>query len=151
MAPLLSESLVFFPSDYTDKESLLTYLSEQLQAQGVVSADYLATVLAREAVYPTGLQTNAQIGCALPHGEMETVKRPGIALAILKEPVIFGQMANSEIDVAVSLVFLLAINDGQQQVATLQQLMKLLQSDTQLHLLKNAQSTAEVMQLFASF
>ncbi len=88
-------------------------LGQRMVERGYVTAEYPPAVVAREAVFPTGLPTEP-IGVAIPHADPEGVLVPSIAVGRTAAPVVFGEMGSEERTVAVRLVFLLALTSKQQ-------------------------------------
>ena len=112
---VFSNDLIFVdpPVDKNDKQSVITFLCGELNKQGYVNGKYLEEVLKREEIHPTGLPT-LPYGSAVPHANPIGVKKTGIALAILKEPVFFQAMDNPKNEIDVRLVFLMTFMDGNQ-------------------------------------
>jgi PTS system galactitol-specific IIA component len=112
--------------DAADKREVIYSLVERLAQNGCVAMEYADDVYAREERYPTGLPTEG-IRVAIPHGfSADCVKNPGVGMATLTHPVSFFNMADREEELPVSLVFLLANTDADEQVEDLRKLMGIL-------------------------
>ena len=108
-------------------EEVISLLAARLQAQGAVEDSYGPAVLAREAVMPTGLPLGA-INVAVPHTDAHHVRRPAVALAVLRQPVPFGNMEEPDEQLPVQIVLALALNDKHAQIEALQRVAGLVQA-----------------------
>ena len=93
---------------------------------------------------PTGLPLGYALNVAIPHTDPEHVLKPGIALAVLEQPVNFANMEDPDEAVPVGFVFLLAINDKDKQIDMLQEIMDTIQSEAALASLRNAKTTEDI-------
>lgn len=116
---------IFIKLDVADKKNVLEKLGNTLCDKGYVNEEYTQAVISREESFPTGLNVQGKVKVAIPHAESKFVNCPQIAFASLKKPVYFSSMENSEEQVGVKLVFMLAIKDPDRHVAVLQKLMEL--------------------------
>lgn len=123
----ISKDLMFLNVEINEQKELLKYMAKRLNDFGNVNEIFIKEVVKREKEFPTGLQIE-DIGVAIPHSDIEYVNNPSIALAILKEPVEFYSMEDSEKLIPVNAVFMLAINDGDKQLKLLQEITSLIQS-----------------------
>ncbi|MDO4287624.1 MAG: PTS sugar transporter subunit IIA [Eubacterium sp.] len=114
-----------------------------------IDQTYLKAVLEREAAFPTGLPT--AVGVAIPHAAPEGVFSEAVSMVTLKAPVSFQAMGAPEEQVPVSIVFLLAIKDGEAQLETLQQLVAIIQDEMVLHKIMHAKTPEKVYNLFKEF
>jgi PTS system galactitol-specific IIA component len=117
-----------------------------LYENGFVKESYLEAIKKREKNFPTGLQLN-RYNVAIPHTDPEHVVKPAIAIATLKNPVIFKNMANPLEDVEVSLVFMIALNESHSQVEMLQQLIQLIQNDVLLEKIIREDGGDEIIEI----
>lgn len=138
--------IAFIKSTAKTKEEVIKQLAEELYEKGYVTEDFAEGVLAREKVYPTGLEFES-LGVAIPHTDADKVKSPQIAFAVMETPVIFQNMADIEKEVKASLVFLLAIKKSDEQVLMLQKLVEILQNKEFLHRLQTASGKEEFIEL----
>ncbi len=119
---LLDEELILLDYTADDKERLLAQLAAVLHSRGYVKESYGPAVIEREAVFPTGLKTLG-VEVAVPHTDPRHVKQAAILVARLAAPVTFKEMGNSGREVAVKLVFMLAVTDPKEHLTTLSKLM----------------------------
>lgn len=123
---LVNPDLIKLNLEVADKEEVLDVLAKTLISNGYAKESFLEAVKEREKVFPTGLPTEG-IGVAIPHADSKHILKPGIAIAILKNPVKFNVMGSPEEEVDVRIVFMLAILDPNMQLGLLQDLMSICQ------------------------
>ncbi len=104
----------------------ITALAELLRDQGYVRDTFPSAVLEREKSFATGLPTPG-IQVAIPHADVEHVLRPALAVAVLDEPVEFGEMGNPGATVKVSIVCMLAVAQSEALVSLLKSLVGMFQ------------------------
>ncbi len=131
----VSPELVFTSLKAATDQECLEVMAGRLVELGYAKPSFPGAVVAREKVYPTGLPT-AGAGVAIPHADAEHVIRPGLAIGVLAETVLFGLMAGEGERVPVDLVFMLAINDPARQVEVLEAVSNLVQDSDALARLK---------------
>ena len=120
----------------SSKEEALTYLSDKLIEKGIVKESYKEAILNREKVFPTGLQFE-KYGIAIPHTDVEHVKKEQIAVMTLENPVSFYQMGTNDVEVSVKVIFMLALKEAHSQLTILQQLIEILQDKEIMEKLMN--------------
>lgn len=122
-----------------NSEEVIHFIAQPLIEQGYVGEDYPMKVIQREKKYPTGLMTRGAI-IAMPHTFAEDVTSNHIAIGVLKKPVMFYNMENTEQALPVQIVFMLAIGNVNDHLGMLQILMQMFKEEA---LLKNiAQETS---------
>ncbi|SHE64394.1 PTS system IIA component, Gat family [Seinonella peptonophila] len=143
---LLRPTTVFLDLKPESKIDLLTFLSGQLQNQDIVYPSYANAVIAREKIYPTGLQTSV-CGVAIPHTDPEHVKMEAVSFASLSKPVTFQMMGMNDQQVEVNLIFMLAMKEPHGQLEMLQELTGLFQNPDRLMELTRASSVEQIFQI----
>jgi activator of the mannose operon, transcriptional antiterminator len=96
----LESDLVFVHYDGNHRYKVIEMLSNALYEKGFVKKEYVHNALIRERTSSTAIGS----GIAIPHGNPNLILKPGIAVAVLKEPIEWG-------DEQVNLVFLLALGN----------------------------------------
>lgn len=144
---VIDPETVILGADVQTAEEIIRLLAARLEARGYVRASYADAVVRREQTLPTGLPLGREDNIAIPHTDAEHVLKPAVALATLAKPVMFANMEEPEEMVPVGTVFLLAINDKDRQIDTLQQIMETIQSPEILDGLKNAATFDDVRAL----
>lgn len=145
---LFDQKIIILDEELPSATLALTRLADSLQAAGQVNDQFKAALLTRERQFPTGLQTKT-LGVALPHAAPEFVEHEQLGLLRLKRPVIFRQMGDNA-EVAVQLVFILALKEPQQQLAMLQALMQLFQNEAAVQKLMTLTDQNDIITLLAS-
>lgn len=134
-----------FILDGVCKEDILLHLAKELQGYGLVGEEYGAAVLEREKEFPTGLPTEP-ICVAIPHSDKQYVLRSGVAIAKLKNPVVFKNMGAPEEDLEVKLIFLLAVPRDEEKVPMIQSVVELVQDQEVLIRLLQAETEKELVE-----
>ncbi|WP_449622493.1 BglG family transcription antiterminator [Robertmurraya sp. Marseille-Q9965] len=96
----LQEDLILIKKEMTNQDEIMEELSQLLHEKGYVNTEYLEDAKEREILASTAI--GAEI--AIPHGHPKNVLKQGVALAILKHPVLWKNQF-------VSIVCMLAIKD----------------------------------------
>lgn len=123
----VDKKVVFINLEDTGKIEVLKKMADRLCKEGYVKESYIQGILKREKIFPTGLQAEG-CGVAIPHTDVEHVNSPMIAVATLKNTVEFNMMGGERDDkVDVKIIFMLAMKDGNAQLALLQKLMEIIQ------------------------
>ena len=117
-----------------------------LQDQGYVHDSFIDAVLEREKIFATGLPT-PEIQVAIPHADVEHVKRSAIAVGILADPVTFGEMGSQDGTVDVQIACCLAVKESESLVSLLQNLVGIFQDTDFLHQLLEQDNPEEVAEL----
>jgi PTS system galactitol-specific IIA component len=109
-----------------DSAEVIRILGGLLYEHGLVHDTFIEAVLEREKVFATGLPT-PEIQVAIPHADVEHVKRSAIAVGVLADPVSFGEMGNPDGTVNVQIVCCLAVKESESLVSLLQNLVGVFQ------------------------
>lgn len=96
----LKPELIFVQHEGIHRFKVIEELSMALSKNGYVEENYAHTALIRERASSTAIGS----GISIPHGDPNLITKSAIALAIMKEPLPWG-------DEKVSLVFLLAVKN----------------------------------------
>lgn len=142
---LLSDQLILLDYKASDRESLLQSLSEVLQSKGYVKQSFAQAIIAREAQFPTGLNTPG-VHLAMPHTDPRHVNRPAILVARLQAPVRFKEMGGSGKDVDAGLIFMLAVTDPKSHLETLRKLMAIFSDQETLLEVYHASTKREILE-----
>lgn len=145
---LLRRELVNVKLEASSKEDLLRKLANEFLDEGLVKPSFPQAILDREAVYPTGLPAVA-FDIAIPHCAASNVNETSMAVATLAHPVEFQQMGSAEITLHPEVVFMLAIQDPDKQLETLQKIMAVIQDRELLENIRSAKNADELYGLLA--
>ena len=130
-----------------DSSAVIQALGNMLHDQGYVHDTFIDAVIEREKTFATGLPT-PEIQVAIPHADVEHVKRAAIAVGVLKSPVAFGEMGNPDGKVEVRIVCCLAVKESDSLVLLLQNLVGIFQDTEFLRQLLAQDSVKDVATLF---
>lgn len=142
----ITKELIILNLDANNAEEALLKIGNNLQSNGFVKESYVNAVIEREKTNPTGLQSSS-IGVSLPHTDAEHVKEESLSVAVLNEPIEFVHMGSEDKKVKVSIVFMLAIKDPENQLKLLQKLMSFFQKEELLEKINNSQSKDEIIKI----
>ena len=84
---------------------------------------------------------------AVPHTDTIHVNKPAVAIATLKDPVIFNGMGAPETEVSVDIVLMLAIHDPKQVVNVLRKVIFVIEDDEALKKLQAANTKKEIKEI----
>jgi PTS system galactitol-specific IIA component len=146
----LREELVLAPLQAKTAAEAISQLGARLQAGGFVKDSWTQASLEREKTFATGLPT-PEIGVAIPHTDVEHVLKPAIAVGVLAEPVLFGEMGAPERLVSVKLVCALAVAQSERLVTLLQQLVGMFQTPGALRQIVNGPNAQEIIRVFENY
>jgi PTS system galactitol-specific IIA component len=130
-----------------NSEAIIRLLGGKLHALGLVKDGFIEATLQREADMPTGLPLGGEFNAALPHVDIEYVNQSALALATLKQPVIFRNMVDFDEEVPVRLVIMLALDKPKSQIEMLQEVSRIFQDADVVSKLVAGQSPAEILSI----
>ncbi|MCI2058466.1 MAG: PTS sugar transporter subunit IIA [Oscillibacter sp.] len=116
------EDLIVTGVDARDAEDVIRQVGQHLLKNGFVKDTYIDAVALREKEYPTGLQLK-DLAVAMPHTAGVHVITPAVCIAKLAHPVTFRHMGDPDTLVEAELIFMMAIQDPNAQLETLQKVM----------------------------
>ena len=143
----LKQDLIFIDLDVDDREDVFKTVGGKLTELGDTKDTYVGALGEREKVFPTGLDVGG-IGVAIPHTDQVHVNKTALAVAKLKHPVMFHQMATNPKDnvmVPVTFIIMLAVN-GSNYMEFLQHVIMLIQDQDVLKKLVNATNAKEIIE-----
>lgn len=141
----LDRELIFLDLDVTSSYKVMEIMGGKLTGMGYCKPGYVKALKQREMDFPTGIDTG-NIGIAIPHTAVDYVNQGKIAIARLKKPVPFQQMGNDDETVSVKLVFMLAVDDPNQQLTKLQGIVSVIQDEATLQKFLNAKGEQEIIE-----
>jgi PTS system galactitol-specific IIA component len=139
----IEENLILVKEKVTSQEEIIHKLGSMLFENGFVRDTYTQAVLDREIEYPTGLQARVT-GVAIPHTDTEHVLKPAVAIATLKDPIIFNGMGMPDTKVKVDIILMLAIHDPKLVVRILRKVIFILEDDDALEKMLFAKTKSEI-------
>ena len=144
----IKEELIFMDLDVQTREEVFHILGGKLTELNYTKESFVPALKEREKVFPTGLDVNG-VGVAIPHTDQTHVNATALALAVLKNPVEFHQMASNIEDhqmVPVRFIIMLAVS-GANYMDFLQNAILLIQDQEVLKRIVNAKTKEEIMHI----
>ena len=132
----LEEAFIFIDLEAQDSDAVIQALAGSLHQAGLVSAEYGTATIEREKKHATGLPTRP-FPIAFPHADADGVIQSALAVATLKEPVGFNNMADPDEVLQVELVIMLANKNPEEQIQTLRSLAEVFGEPDKLAELRN--------------
>lgn len=139
----LRDDLIFYNLQAEDCNEVLQIMGDALIRAGYGEKGFTDAVLEREKDYPTGLDIDG-IGVAIPHADSEHIKKEGIAISILKNPVEFGAMGEKNSMISVKIVIMFTVAGAGKQIDRLLQILNVLRDEEILKGLLNAENKEEI-------
>lgn len=146
---MINMNFVFLDGAGQSNLQIIKRLAEGLKNEGFVSSDYTKSLIEREISYPTGLPSMTH-GTAIPHTDSKHVLKEAIVIALLKNPVNFKRMDDPEKDVKVSIIFLLALNNPENQLKALQGITAIIQNETILQKIVTTRDKTELINILST-
>ncbi|WP_077328837.1 BglG family transcription antiterminator [Virgibacillus siamensis] len=136
---LLDEKTIYLDVNLDHRFEIVELLAGNLFQQGYVKKTFIHSSLAREK----SASTEIGGGIAIPHANPDSVKRSVISIAILKDPIEWGEQL-------VSVVFLLAVSAADQDKARplMQTIASISQQPDIIQQLKQAENSSDVVAIF---
>lgn len=146
---LLNENLIVLDLDLQKKEDIIEKLVEKLYENGGITSkeSFFKAVMKRESVSPTGLEE----GLAIPHGKDESVVKPMIAVARLKQAIKTWESVDE--DNEVNMIFLIAIpkkEEGDSHIEVLSKLTTSFMKEGFISKLQEAKTKKEMLEIIYS-
>jgi len=145
----LNKDLIINNLEAETTDDIFHVLSEKLIKANFVKDSFYNGLVERESKFPTGL-TLGKYNVAIPHTDVIHVIKPAIAIATLKNPVVFNNM-DGDGKVSVNIVFAMALNEPHSQIMMLQQLMLLIQNEDVLKCMMDAKDSEELYDIVSKF
>lgn len=142
----LKDSLIFTGLQAETSDDVMRQLGAAFINEGYCKETYEEALIAREKEFPTGLDVDG-IGVAIPHTDVSHVNEPGIAIAVLTDPVTFIQMGTDDEITQVKLVFMLAVKDPNAHLENLQQIIAIIQDTEVLKKLLEVTEKKEIIEI----
>lgn len=129
-------------------EDVLNELAEYAMKEGFAKDGYENALITRERSFPTGLQ--ATKGIAIPHADQEYTKKGVIIIARLQQKTEFLQMGTKH-PVSVTMVFLLLVQNVENQVKVLENIVTLIQNEEQMESLCSDSAITTLEKVFEGY
>ncbi len=146
---ILEDHAIILNLDAKNSSEVIHALAQKLYEKGYVYETFAKAAIERERSLPTGLPLMGDINAAIPHTDIVHVKKPGLAMATLENPVAFQNMISPDETVEVQFVVLMALDEAKAQVEMLQAIAQLLQHPSIIEAIFAATSPKEVKHLLS--
>ena len=142
----LKEDLIFHELEVKDSSKKIKKMGDRFIKEGLCKESYINALIRRESEFPTGIDVDG-FGIAIPHTDVSHVNEAGIGIATLKEPIKFIQMGTDDEEVDTKVVVMLAVDNPQKHLSTLQSILGILQDKNVLFRLSNAKSKQDIIEI----
>ena len=142
----LNEELVFRNVQAKSDSEVLAFLASEMYKKNYVKEEYIQAIQEREKEYPTGLPSTPP-GIAIPHANYEMVNKTTLAIATLKDPVLFHNMENNNEQLPIQIVIMMAIGEPHGQVEMLQKIVGIIQDEPLRQEMIRAGNDTELLEL----
>ncbi|MFD3155382.1 PTS sugar transporter subunit IIA [Haloimpatiens sp. FM7330] len=132
----IHKELIFSNQCFDSDISALKFLSDKLLEKGYVKSSYFDALVKREKVFPTGLDF-IKYGVAIPHADAEYINKSALAIATLKEPVIFKNMEDKNKEVKINFICMIALNERNHQATFLSDLIGTMSNEEKMNAILN--------------
>lgn len=146
----VSPELVMMDLEAETDQEALDKMARLLYEKGYVKESYIQAVKDREKEFYTGLNFE-ELGVAIPHTDAIHVNQQAIEIAILKKPVSFRIMGETEGSMEVRLIFMLAIKKPDKQLDFLSHMMDSCIKEGNLTSLYHSKDANEAVERFKNF
>ncbi|XKR49389.1 PTS sugar transporter subunit IIA [Enterococcus faecalis] len=142
----LNEELVFRNVQAKTDSEVLAFLASEMYKKNYVKEEYIQAIQEREKEYPTGLPSTPP-GIAIPHANYEMVNKTTLAIATLKDPILFHNMENNNEQLPIQIVIMMAIGEPHGQVEMLQKIVGIIQDEPLRQEMIRAGNDTELLEL----
>lgn len=142
----LDSQLIAVSIDADTKDAIMETMGGRFVELGYCESSYIQALKDRELEFPTGIDIDG-VGVAMPHTDVSHVKRAGIGIATLKQPVTFVHMATDDTPVEVKVVFMLAVDDPGRHLEKIQDILAVIQDKKTLERIMTAGNPEEVINI----
>lgn len=142
----LKENLIFPELEVKNSSEIMEEMGAAFIREGLCKESYINALINRESEFPTGIDVDG-FGIAIPHTDVSHVNESGIGIATLRKPVKFIQMGTDDEEVETRVVVMLAVDNPQKHLSTLQSILEVLQDKNVLYQLSNAKEKKEVIEI----
>lgn len=142
----LKNELIFLNLYAADNKEVLQIMGDAMIKAGYGEEGFTEALLEREKDYPTGLNVDG-VGVAIPHADAEHVKKEGIAIAVLEQPVEFEAMGEDNCRIPVRIVIMFTVAGADKQIDRLLQILNVIKDEEILQGLLETKSKEEVREV----
>ncbi|MGL4606766.1 MAG: PTS sugar transporter subunit IIA [Eubacteriaceae bacterium] len=145
---MLKEELIYIGLEAENNLEALKTMGNDFVKYGYGRESFPEAVVAREKTFATGIPTET-IGVAIPHADPIHVNGKALGLAVLKKPIDFVVLGDDSEKVPVEIIFMIATNEADGHLVTLQKLTTIFENAEILQRIKNAKEPKEILGIFS--
>lgn len=142
----LNVNLIIPDLEAESSEDVFQQMGSKMISEGYCKDTFVEALKERESEFPTGINMG-DIGIAIPHTNKQHVKKGGIAIGILKDPVHFYQMGTTDEPVEAKLIFMLAVENPKAHLEFLQRILVVLQDQNVLQKIMQTKDKQQVISI----
>lgn len=139
----LKDTLIFLNLKAADNKEVLQIMGDAMIQEGYGEEGFTEALFEREKDYPTGLDVDG-IGVAIPHTDAEHVKKEGISIAVLDQPIAFEAMGEDNCQVPVKIVIMFTVAGKDKHIDRLLQILDMIKDEQILKGLLEATNKEEI-------
>lgn len=140
---------IYLRRNFKDFGEYIDFITQRLEKEGLIKKNYKESILEREKVFPTGLDTGS-IKVAIPHTDHTTSNTTAIILTTLETPVLFRMMDDPEKEIPVQIIIHILFDKAEKQLEVLENLMKILKNQEILQRIISSEEAIDVYHLLIS-
>ena len=139
----LNDNLVFHNLKASDNIEVLQIMGDAMIQEGYGEEGFTEALLKREKDYPTGLDVDG-IEVAIPHTDAEHVKKEGISIAVLDQPVEFDAMGEDDCRILIKIVIMFTVAGKDKHIDRLLQILDMIKDEEILQGQLDAKNKEEI-------
>lgn len=139
----INKDLIWLDVTIDNTDQLFEIVAEKTNLMGYTNSNFLEKIKLRERKYPTGLKYENH-AIAIPHTDPETIRKQFIAVVIPKNKLHFYLMDEPNKKTAIDIVFILGLNNPENQLTVLQEVIKMIQDEKHIRQLIAAKTINEL-------
>jgi PTS system galactitol-specific IIA component len=147
MELVIDEKLILPNLSVESQNELFGIMGQRLIEESLVSENFIAEIIDREANYPTGLPTTIPI--SICHTDSKLVRKSFFTLTTLKNPIPFREMGNPDNILDVKIAFFLGIIEDKNHILFLRELLKVVKSEKILKDICYAKTENEIKEILS--
>lgn len=139
----INKDLIWLDVTIDNTDQLFEIVAEKTNLMGYTNSNFLEKIKLRERKYPTGLKYENH-AIAIPHTDPETIRKQFIAVVIPKNKLHFYLMDEPNKKAAIDVVFILGLNNPENQLSVLQEVITMIQDEKHIRQLIAAKTINEL-------
>ncbi|CAI9398182.1 MULTISPECIES: PTS sugar transporter subunit IIA [Citrobacter] len=146
IATSLDSDFILLNSPSVNREALFYEVNSLLCEKNIVEGTYLQALINREENNPTAMQLET-MGVAIPHVDIEHVKREQLVVVTCPEGITFKQAEDPDEEMTVHVIFFLLLKEKDAHIDFLMKLIGLFRQTEKMDAILKTHSPDEVKKL----